>query len=288
MKPEIFAENLIFPEGSRWKNDKLIFSDIFSNEVISFTEEGNKEIVVKIDGLPVGLGWNQNNDLLINSLQDKKVLVFDGKTTKEYADIGAHENNFINDMTTDALGRAYVGTVALESFNENIPIAPDNMPTFSSIMLVDTDGSVRRVADRMTFTNGMAISPDGKKLVVAETFAYRLSIFDIKPNGDLDNRRIFADLGAPTDGITMDTKGRVWVAIPYYTFGGPGGWVRVEDGGKVSGKIDSGTHGAFDCVLGGKNMDNLYLLEGAILGNERIRGGGRIRVCKVDCPGFIQ
>ncbi|MAV14441.1 MAG: hypothetical protein CL705_01090 [Chloroflexi bacterium] len=287
MKPEIFAENLIFPEGSRWKNNKLIFSDIFSNEVLCFTEEGNKETVVKIDGLPVGLGWNQNNDLLINSLQDKKVLVFDGKTTKEYADIGAHENNLINDMTTDESGRAYVGTVALESFNENIPIAPDNMPTFSSIMLVDTDGSVRRVADRMTFTNGMAISPDGKKLVVAETFAYRLSIFDIKPNGDLDNRRIFADLGAPTDGITMDTKGRVWVAIPYYTFGGPGGWVRVEDGGKISGKIDSDTHGAFDCVLGGKNMDNLYLLEAAILGNERIRGGGRIRVCKVDCPGFI-
>ena len=287
MKPEIFAENLIFPEGSRWKNNKLIFSDIFSNEVLSFTEEGSKETVVKIDGLPVGLGWNQNNDLLINSLQDKKVLVFNGKTTEEYADIGAHENNLINDMTTDASGRAYVGTVALESFNENIPIAPDNMPTFGSIMLVDTDGSVRRVADRMTFTNGMAISPDGKKLVVAETFAYRLSIFDIKPNGDLENRRIFADLGAPTDGITMDTKGRVWVAIPYYTFGGPGGWVRVEDGGKISGKIDSDTHGAFDCVLGGKNMDNLYLLEAAILGNERIRGGGRIRVCKVDCPGFI-
>ena len=102
MKPEIFAENLIFPEGSRWKNNKLIFSDIFSNEVLSFTEEGSKETVVKIDGLPVGLGWNQNNDLLINSLQDKKVLVFDGKTTKEYADIGAHENNLINDMTTDA------------------------------------------------------------------------------------------------------------------------------------------------------------------------------------------
>ena len=57
--------------------------------------------------------------------------------------------------------------------------------------------------------------------------------------------------------------------------------------GKISGKIDSDTHGAFDCVLGGKNMDNLYLLEAAILGNERIRGGGRIRVCKVDCPGFI-
>ena len=68
----------------------------------------------------MGLGWNKNDDLLINSLQDKKVLVFDGKTTKEYADIGAHENNLINDMTTDASGRAYVGTVALESFNENI------------------------------------------------------------------------------------------------------------------------------------------------------------------------
>ncbi|MBM01736.1 MAG: hypothetical protein CL762_03355 [Chloroflexi bacterium] len=286
MQLETFADNLIFPEGSRWKDNKLICSDIFSNEVISFTEAGNKETVVKIDGLPVGLGWNKNDDLLINSLQDKKVLVYDGKSTKEYADIGVHENNFINDMTTDSSGRAYVGTVALESFNENIPIAPDNMPTFSSIMLVDVDGSVRRVADRMTFTNGMAISPDGKKLVVAETFAYRLSIFDIKSNGDLDNRRIFADLGAPTDGITMDVEGRVWVAIPYYKFGGPGGWVRVAEGGEISGKIDSNTHGAFDCVLGGKNMDNLYLLEGSILGKERAKGDGRIRVCNVDSPGF--
>ena len=288
MKTDIFAEDLIFPEGSRWKDGNLFCSDIFSNKVLSFDENGNKKTVVEIEGLPVGLGWTEQNELLINSLQEKKVLKFDGKLVSEYANIGLIENNFINDMATDSYGRAYIGTVALESFNENLHIGPGNMPEFSSIILVDKDKTIRRVADRMTFTNGMVISPDGKKLVVAETFAYRLSIFDIEDNGDLTNRRIFADLGAPTDGITMDIKGRVWVAIPYYKFGGPGGWIRVEEGGNITAKIDSNTHGAFDCVLGGKNMDKLYLLEGNILGNERVKGGGRIKVCKVDCPGFIQ
>lgn len=285
MDVKIFAENLTFPEGSRWKDDRLICSDVFSHQVISFNEDGNKEVVASIEGLPVGLGWNKNGDLLINSLMEKKVLKSDSSGISTYADIGKVEDNFINDMTTDSLGRAYVGTVSLTSFDENEHIGPTNMPTFGSIMLVDVDGSIRRVADRMTFTNGMVISPDGKTLIAAETFAYRLSMFDIEDDGSLSNRRIFADLGAPTDGITMDIKGRVWVALPYYKFGGPGGWVRVEEGGEISAKIDSNTHGAFDCVLGGKNMDQLFLLEAAILGKERVKGDGRIKICKVDCPG---
>ena len=132
----------------------------------------------------------------------------------------------------------------------------------------------------------MSISPYGKTLVVAETFANRLTSFDINSDGSLKNKRIFADIGAPTDGISMDEEGCVWVALPSYKFGGHGGWVRVKDGGEILDEVVTNTHGAFDCQLGGPEKKHLFLLEASILGQPRDKGDGRVRVVEVEVPGI--
>ena len=159
------------------------------------------------------------------------------------------------------------------------------MPAFSHVIRVDPDGSALIVADRMTFPNGAVISPDGKTYIVAETFANRLSAFDIGPDGSLTNRRVWADIGAPPDGITMDVEGCLWVAVPYYIYGGPGGFVRVREGGEILDRIDVDGVSSYACTLGGRKMTTLFLCLSTVLGVERQPGDGRIMTVEVDVPG---
>ena len=167
-KPNLVLGNLIFPEGSRWKDGLLYFSDIFSHEVVSLTLEGKRETVFFLENdFPVGLGWLPNGKMLINSMLGKKLLIGDSETGKvsTYCDFSNILSDYspkyvINDMTVNKNGQAYVGVCAVD-FDENQSIGPNNIPSFSNLLLVDTDGSVKIASERMTFPNGMAISPDG-------------------------------------------------------------------------------------------------------------------------------
>jgi len=129
------------------------------------------------------------------------------------------------------------------------------------------------------------VSPDGRTYIVAETFANRLTAFDIEDDGSLTNRRVWADIGAPTDGITMDEEGCLWVAVPYYIYGGPGGFVRVREGGEIVDRIDVDGVASYACTLGGPEMKTLFLCQSTLMGRERYQGDGRIMVVDVDVPG---
>src|SRR5919112_3122428 len=104
------------------------------------------------------------------------------------------------------------------------------------VALVRPDGSVRPVADDIVFGNGMAITQDGSTLIVAESWARRLSAFDIAPDGGLSNRRVWANLGdSPPDGICTDAEGAVWFAdVPHKRC------TRVREGGGVLQTIELG------------------------------------------------
>jgi sugar lactone lactonase YvrE len=82
----------------------------------------------------------------------------------------------------------------------------------------------------------MALAPDGRTLIVAESFAARLSAFDVASDGSLGERRTFAEVqGHTPDGICLDTEGAVWLASPL-----SGAFLRVREGGAVLDRIDAG------------------------------------------------
>jgi sugar lactone lactonase YvrE len=189
-----------------------------------------------------------------------------------------------NDMVVDSTrGFAYVGS--FQELDEMQHPGPFNMARFSDILLVQPDGSARVVAERMTFPNGPVITPDGKTYIVAESFANRLSAFDIEADGSLTNRRVWADIGAPPDGITMDEEGCLWVAVPYYTYPNHGGYIRLREGGEVLDRIDIEDYASYACTLGGPNMTTLFLCMSTLIGRERHQGDGRIMTVEVDVPG---
>jgi len=139
------------------------------------------------------------------------------------------------------------------------------------------------VADNIAFGNGMAITPDGSTLIVAESWARRLNAFDIAANGGLSNRRIWAYTGdGPPDGICMDGEGAVWYAdVPNKRC------VRVREGGEVLQTVDL-DRGGFACMLGGPDGRTLFMLAAEWRGMENIdetARTGQVLVAEAPAPG---
>ena len=108
-----------------------------------------------------------------------------------------------SEIVVDARGNAYVNGADFD-FVAGAPPKP------GYIKLLTPDGRLREVAGDIQFPNGMVITPDGRTLIIAESFAGQLTAFDIDPDGGLSGRRTFAQ-GLGPDGITMDAEGAVWV-----------------------------------------------------------------------------
>jgi sugar lactone lactonase YvrE len=112
------------------------------------------------------------------------------------------------------------------------------------IALVRPDGTAVTVAEDIAFPNGMVIT--GSTLIVAESYAARLTAFTIDPDGGLSDRRVWADLGegAAPDGIGLDPNGDVWVAdVPNQSC------TLVREGGEVLRRVDTPL-GCFSCAVG--------------------------------------
>jgi sugar lactone lactonase YvrE len=147
------------------------------------------------------------------------------------------------------------------------------------IALVTPDGSVRQVADGIEFPNGMVVTPDNSTLIISESFAGRLTAFDIAADGGLSNRRVWAE-GLGPDGICVDAEGAVW------TSSGADVCVRVREGGEVLQRIE--VDGApFACMLGGPDRRTLFIMT-AQWNPENPFGGprtGRVLAVPAPAPG---
>jgi sugar lactone lactonase YvrE len=100
----------------------------------------------------------------------------------------------------------------------------------------------------------MVITPDGRTLVISESFAGRLSAFDIDPDGGLSNRRVFAD-GLGPDGICLDAEGAIWTSAADSSI------VRVAEGGEILQRIElSEKQASFALALGGPDRRTLFIL----------------------------
>ncbi|TMK98350.1 MAG: SMP-30/gluconolactonase/LRE family protein [Actinobacteria bacterium] len=240
---------LTFPEQPRWHEGRLWFSDWGTREVIAVDLEGESDVVLRGPSFPLCVDWLPDGRLLLVSSRDGRLLCLerDGSLST-YADLSeVSDRPPGNEMVVDADGRVYVNgggfdLMAGEAF------AP------GMIAMVGNDGSARVVADDLAFPNGMHIAPDGSTLIVGESYARRLTAFDIAADGGLSNRRVWADLGdGVPDGICVDAEGAVWYAdVPNKRC------VRVSEGGEVLQTIEV-DRGCFACALGGADRTTLLI-----------------------------
>ena len=243
-----------YAESPRWHGDELWFVDFFSRKVSTFDLAYTVRDVTEVAGMPGGLGFLPDGTPLVVSQREMRLYAIgrNGELSL-HADLSRFARGAANDLLVDPSGRAYVGHHGFDFFGGAAP-----QP--SSLLLVEPSGVVREVADGLTFPNGMALSADLATLIVAESFAARLSAFAVNPDGTLGARRDWALVNGHTpDGICLDAAGAVWLASPL-----SGMLLRVREGGEVLERIETAEgRWAVACALIGRDRRLLCCLTAA-------------------------
>jgi len=238
--------------------------------------DGSSEDVVVVPGQPSGLGWGPDGRLLVVSMTDRRLLRLEDHGLVEVADLRQLATWHCNDMVVDERGRAYIGNFGSE------PSPETGLPAPTALVLVAPDGRARAVANDLAFPNGTVITPDGRTLIVGESYGACLTAFDIDGDGSLSNRRIWAKLqGAVPDGCCLDAEGAIWVASPVSH-----AVLRVREGGEVLDRVEVERQ-AYACMLGGSDRRTLFVLTASSPDPAHCRrvAEGRIEIVQVDIPG---
>lgn len=214
---KLFINNISWPEGPTWHQGELYYVAYGSGEIMR-VREGQAETFWHKDGCgPTGLLSKPTGDLMVSCHDSNEILRVssNGKTMETIL----HDSKFErfhgpNDFTIDASGGYYFTASAV--FDPTAPIA-------GKIYYVSADGRVREVAKNIHYANGIALSPDGKTLLVAEHLAAQILAFTVMPDGKLQDRRVWKtldELVAPLPGasatygiggIKIDSSGQVYI-----------------------------------------------------------------------------
>src|SRR5436190_15282631 len=188
-------------EGPRWYGGRLWFVDCMARTLLSISPSGDlQEHAAFADDTPCGLGVLPDGRLVVLTMFRKRLLTFAEGRLSLYADLSRVATGMIDDMIVDGLGRAYVGDLGFD-----LP-PPVKRGAVGRIILVTPDGRTEVVADGLRFPNGIAISADHSRLVVAEMDGECLAQYDIEADGGLRFRGRHACAKDP-DGICLDRDG---------------------------------------------------------------------------------
>src|SRR5437870_11245850 len=266
---------LVFPEQPRWHEGRLWFSDWGTRDVIAVDLDGKSEVILKGPSFPMCVDWLPDGRMLIVSSRAGLLLRRepDGSLVTHGDLTGVSEHPPGNELVVDGRGNAYVNGAGFDLMAGG-EFAP------GTVALVTPDGSARQVADDIAFPNGMLVTPDNSTLIVADSYAKRLTAFDIEEDGGLSNRRVWADLGdGVPDGICLDAEGAVWYGdVPNERC------VRVREGCEVLQTIAL-DRGCFACALGGEERRTLFMMTNEWRGPENMfKGPPAGQVLSVEAP----
>jgi len=156
LKTKVILDGLFFPEGPRWHNGKLWFSDMQGLQVMTVDATGQAEKIVEVSGSPSGLGWLPDGRLQVVSMLDRRLLRLDDNGLVEVADLNNLASFHCNDMVIDRQGRAYIGNFGFD-YAANAPVEP------AEIVLVTPEGHARdgSLNNRRIWAELEGVFPDG-------------------------------------------------------------------------------------------------------------------------------
>jgi sugar lactone lactonase YvrE len=262
----VLMEGIVFGESPRWHEGRVWFSDWGAHQVVALDPDGGHEVVVSVPSFPMCIDFLPDGRLLVVDSAERRLLRRepDGSMVT-HADLAPVSDKPWNDLVVGPDGKAYVNNIGFDF--------PGGEPAPGLVALVTPDGRVRVVAEDLAFPNGMAITPDATTLIVGESYANRLTAFDIGRGGDLGGRRVWADAGDDhPDGICIDAEGAVW-----YAGVGNRHCVRVREGGEVLATVEW-DRGAFACTLSRGGDPKLYVVGQQFGGPEATTPTGQVVV----------
>ena len=276
MKPEaaeetqILLDDLVIGESPRWRDGRVWCSNWGTGGILAVDPAGRSEVMAWLPAstLPFCFDWLSDGTLLVVAGPEARLLRqgTDGSLV-EHADLSGLSPYPWNEIVVDGRGNVYLNSICFDMMGGG-----EFQPGI--LALLTPDGQLRQVADDLAFPNGMVVTPDNGTLIVSESYARRLTAFDIEEDGSLSGRRVWAQLEDPPDGISLDAEGAVWAAAMNRS-------IRVAEGGEILQSITL-DRSCFACALGGDRDPTLFIMAAEWNGPEGMtaRRTGRIVTAK--------
>jgi len=241
-------------EGPVWDGAKgLYFSDVLGGGIYLLSRQGEVSLALPKRRGVGGMALHADGGLLVGGREIVHVTLAEPSTKVLLDRQAAGDAVGFNDLTTDTLGRCYVGSIAYAIFRGEEP-KPGNL------YLIDVDGGVRQVSDGILLTNGLGFSPDGRRLYHSDAGRGLVRVYDVHGDGSLGHWRAFAAMGNDSvpDGLKVAADGSVWVADAH------GGRVAVFcSNGRHRGDIAVPRRMVTSLCFGGDDLRDLYIVTGS-------------------------
>ena len=206
--PRILVEHDAFVgEGPVWdpRIGRLIWVDIPNNRVFVTDPDDGSTTSRRLDRA-VGVVLPRASGGYVAALQDGFYALPDDGQPELIAPVEASNPvTRLNDGEIDPQGRFWAGTMGWHAEDKA-----------GALYRLDAGGTVTRMLEDITISNGLGWSPDGTIMYYVDTPTLRVDMFDFDPaTGDIADRREFVTIrhgGGRPDGLTVDSEGAVWVA----------------------------------------------------------------------------
>lgn len=251
LEAEEVASGFLFGEGLRWKDGRLVFSDMIGQRVLEFDPASNElKTLHTLDDRPNGLGFLPDGRLIITAMKSGLLYVADDNGLEVYADLSHLLTGYLGDLTVDSAGRIYVDDTGARVLEGEAPAA-------GRLILVDTDRQARVVVENLLFPNGLVLSQDEKHLYLVESFALRMQRISVESDGSLGQPEPFVDLSPGTgDGIASTRDGGTWVCGPMFSKV----VTRYDSEGNVTAVVRHDAWEPIACAVGGEDNKTLYIV----------------------------
>jgi sugar lactone lactonase YvrE len=271
---DLLTDAVRHAESPRWHDGRLWFSDVHDHKVKTIDAGGHIATVAEAQR-PSGLGLTPDGRWLVVTSLDHSVNWLDGGRLQQACDLSDLTLGLATDMVVDGSGRAYISDTGFDH-------GAGEEHRLGQVILFEPGKGARVVAEETDYANGCAVSADGTRFFLAESFGERVSAFDIEPDGSLSNRTIVAELGTLTDGICLDADGGMWVGLPVAEE-----FVHIDRNGSIDRRVSTPGRLATACVLGGSERRTLFACSVHSTPETLSRGiaDGVIESVDVDVPG---
>jgi len=281
MHPTVIATGLEFPEGPVWDRDGTLYvTEIRGGQIRKIAPDGTMSVFARPGGGPNGAalgpdgalyvtnngGFNWHNGIPIGPALDYETgrierIDKNGTVQRTYTACDSVPLSAPNDLVFDAEGNFYfTDPIQRNPTLRETPGSPTKRQ--GKVYYASSDGKhIRRVATNLQHPNGIGLTPDGKTLIVAQTFAGDLLAFPIHAPGALGESKVFGTLpaGYYPDSLCVDEEGYVLVAGIL-----GGGTVVFDPSGKHVDLISSEDRVVTNVAFGGPDYSTLYITESGL------------------------
>ncbi|MCZ6628019.1 MAG: SMP-30/gluconolactonase/LRE family protein [SAR324 cluster bacterium] len=261
---ETLASGYGLIEGPVWRPGAgLLFSDVIHGGVHCLPEDGGpvRTVIEHRRGIG-GMALHESGGLIVSGRNIAHKPDGGGATLVLLDETAAPGVVGFNDITTDSEGRLYVGSLGFS------PITPGAEQRPGYLHLIGLDGGSRVLATGIELTNGLGVSPDGRRLYHSDSRTHQVWQYERSDDGGLSPRTPFAEVSEGlADGLALSEDGAVWVAVA------DGGCVLVfnADGSRRE-RIAFPLPMVTSLCFGGRDMRDLYVVSGS-RGSGSDRGG---------------